>query len=323
MVVKTMSYAEAVLTALGDAMASDDRVNLIGRPFSLGPTRVLAQGLKEKFPDRVHEPPTSEAVNAAVGAGAAMAGARPFVDLGTGAFSFLAFSQIVNEAAVCNYMSGGRLQSPVVYHVNHGVRGAGAPQHSHDMHPYVWNTPGLQIILPSTPNDAYGLLRSALASPNPTFMMSHFKLATTMGDVRIGESIPLGLSEVKRQGSDVTIIAVSLMVHAALEAAELLAAVGCNAEVIDVRSLTPLDEAGLLESVGRTGRVVVVDEAPLHGGVASGIAGMIADRGFASLKAPIRRVARPDTPIPASSAMENFLVPTSEDIKSAVLSIMG
>lgn len=323
MQIKTMSYAEAVLTALGDAMQIDDRVNLVGRPFSLGPTRVLARGLKEKYPARVHEPPTSEAVNAAVGAGAAMAGARPFVDLGTGAFSFLAFSQIVNEAAVCHYMSGGRLRSPVLYHVNHGVRGAGAPQHSHDMHPYVWNTPGLQIILPATPNDAYGLLRSALESPNPTFMMSHFKLATVTGEVRVGESIPLGSCDVKRAGTDVTIIAVSLMVHAALEAAERLAASGVSAEVVDVRSLTPIDEEGLLASVRRTGRVVVVDESPLHGGVSSGIAGMIADRGFEYLKAPIRRVARPDTPVPASAPMEEFLVPGPESITAAALSIVG
>jgi pyruvate dehydrogenase E1 component beta subunit len=154
-------------------------------------------------------------------------------------------------------------------------------------------------------------------------MMSHFKLATVTGEVRVGESIPLGSCDVKRAGTDVTIIAVSLMVHAALEAAERLAASGVSAEVVDVRSLTPIDEEGLLASVRRTGRVVVVDESPLHGGVSSGIAGMIADRGFEYLKAPIRRVARPDTPVPASAPMEEFLVPGPESITAAALSIVG
>ena len=322
MTIQKMSYAEAVLTALNDSMIADDSVSLIGRPFSLGPTRVLAKKLKEKFPTRVCEPPTSEAANAAVGAGAAMAGARPFVDLGTGAFSFLAFSQIVNEAAVCNYMSGGKLRAPVVYHVNHGVRGAGAPQHSHDMHAYVWNTPGLQVILPATPNDAYGLVRSALTNPNPTFIMSHFKQATMMGDVELGVSIPFGKADVKRTGTDVTIIAVSLMVHAALEAAEQLATRGISAEVVDVRSLSPLDEDTLLESIAKTGRVIVVDESPLHGGVSSGIAGVLADRGFKYLKAPIRRVGRPNTPVPASGPMEEYLVPGPQHILEAVASIL-
>lgn len=318
----TMTYAEAVLLALGDAMREDRRVSLIGRPFSLGPTRVLAEKLKQEFPGRVGDPPTSEPANAALGAGAAMAGMRPFVELGTGAFSLLAFSQIINEAAVCHYMSGGLQSAPVVYHVSHGVRGNGAAQHSHDMHAFAWNTPGLQLVMPSTPRDAYGLVRAALRSPNPTFMMSHFKLAALSGAVEPGLVLPLGKAEIKRPGRDVTIVALSLMVHRALEAAEQLAAQGIEAEIIDPRTLTPLDEECILQSVAKTGRLVVVDEAPLHGGVSSGIAGMVADRGFGFLKAPIRRVARPDTPIPASPVMENFLVPDAAAIIAAVRDIL-
>ena len=318
----TITYAEAVLTALGDAMLADPRVSLVGRPFSLGPTRVLAAKLKQSFPDRVAEPPTSESANAALGAGAAMAGARPFVDLGTGAFSFLAFSQIVNEAAVCRYMSGGRLSAPVVYHVNHGVRGSGAPQHSHDMHAFLWNAPGLQIVMPATPSDAYGLVRAALISPDPTFVMSHFKLATIEGPVESGLILPFGKADIKRRGKDVTIVALSLMVHYALSAAERLAGEGVDAEILDLRTLTPLDEETILNSVEKTGRLVVVDESPLHGGVSSGIAGMVADRGFRLLKAPIRRVGRPNTPVPASRVMEDFLVPDEDNIITAVRGIL-
>lgn len=313
-----VSYAEAFLMALSDAMEQDRRVTLIGRPFSLGPTRELANRIRDRFPDRVLNPPTSEPGNAAVGAGAAMAGLRPFVDLGTGAFSFLAFSQIVNEASLAHYMSGGRLTAPVVYHVSHGVRGVGAPQHSHDMHAYLWNTPGLQILMPSTPADAYGLVRTALASPNPSMILSHFKQWAVRGPAPDGNPIPLGRAAIRRAGRDATILAVSLMVDVAMEAATLLAAEGIEAEVLDPRTLTPLDEEAILASVARTGRLVVVDESPLHGGVASGLAGMVADRGFASLRAPIRRVARPDTPVPGSAAMEAFLVPDAARVAMAV-----
>ena len=316
-----MTYAEAVLTALSDAMTEDANVSLVGRPFSLGPTRVLASRLKDDFPGRVAEPPTSEAANAALGAGAAMAGVRPFVDLGTGSFSLLALSQIINEAAVCNYMSGGRLSAPIVYHINQGVRGSGAPQHSHDMHAFVWNAPGLQVLMPATPSDAYGLVRSALRSKNPSFIMSHFKLATVRGPVERGRLVPIGKGDIKRAGRDVTIVAVSLMLQAALDAAEELSRRGIEAEVVDIRSLSPLDEDLILQSVARTGRLVVIDESPLHGGVSSGIAGMVADRAFAHLKAPVRRIGRPETPIPASRAMEDALVPGAKDILDAVASL--
>ncbi len=317
-----MTYAEAVLAALEDAMRADPRVHLIGRPFSLGPTRALAAKLKQDFPDRVFEPPTSEPANAALGAGAAMAGMRPFVDLGTGAFSFLAFSGIVNEAAVSRYMSGGQLGAPVVYHVSDGVRGSGAPQHSHNLHGFLWGTPGLQVILPATPGDAYGLVRGALDSANPTFLVSHFKLPNSKGPVERGVALPIGKAHVARVGRDVTVVALSLMVQRALEAANQLAAEGIEVEVVDPRTLTPLDEEAILASVRKTGRLVVVDETPLHGGVSSGIAGMVADRGFSLLVAPIRRLGRENTPVPASLVMEEFLVPTATKIIDAIKSII-
>ena len=318
----TMSYAEAVLAALEDAMHANPCVNLVGRPFSLGPTRSLAAKLKADFPNRVFEPPTSEPANAALGAGAAMAGMRPFVDLGTGAFSFLAFSGIANEAAVARYMSGGQLKAPVVYHVSDGVRGSGAPQHSHNMHGYLWGTPGLQVVLPATPNEGYGLVRGALESDNPTFLVSHFKLPNVRGPVERGAVLPIGKAHVARVGKDVTIVALSLMVQHAMEAAGILAADGIEVEIVNPRTLTPLDEDTILASVRKTGRLVVVDETPLHGGVSSGIAGMVADRGYSLLKAPIRRLGRANAPIPASLVMEAFLVPTPDKIIDAVKSIV-
>lgn len=314
-----ITYAEAFLTAIGDAMAADPRVSLIGRPFSLGPTRVLVEGLRARFPDRVSEPPISEPATAALGAGAAMAGMHPFVDLATGAFSFLAFSQLVNEAPVAHYMSGGRLAVPVTYHVTQGVRGAGAPQHSHDMHGHLWNSPGLQILMPANPADAYGLVRAALASRNPSIILSHFKLAGVEGELPEPRgALPLGKAEIKRRGRDVTVVALSLMVQLALRAAAILAAEGIEVEVLDPRTLAPFDEEAVLASVARTGRLVVVDETPLQGGVASGIAGMVAERGFHSLKAPVQRVARADTPVPFSPPMEEFIIPNEAKIIAAI-----
>jgi pyruvate/2-oxoglutarate/acetoin dehydrogenase E1 component len=313
-----MSYAEAFLTALEDCMVADASVHVIGRPFSLGPTRELANKLRARFADRVVDPPISEPSIAALGAGAAMAGLRPFVDLGTGSFSLLAFSQIVNEAPVAHYMSGGRLRAPVVYHCSHGVRGAGAPQHSHDMHGFLWNTPGLQLVMPATPADAYGLVRTALTSPNPSMILTHFKQFGQRGEMPDARAaIPFGQARIHRPGRDVTIVALSLMVGLALQAAEMLAAEGIDAEILDPRTLTPLDEDSILASVARTGRLVVVDETPLHGGVASGIAGMVAERGFGHLRAPVRRVARPNTPVPASSPMEAAIIPTVAQIVEA------
>jgi pyruvate/2-oxoglutarate/acetoin dehydrogenase E1 component len=315
---RDMSFAEAMVTALLDAMGEDERVCMVGRPLGLGPQRVLLSRLTERFPDRCFDPPTSEAANAALGAGAAMAGMRPFVDLATGSFVFCAWSPIVNEAAVACYMTGGRITVPVTYHCLEGVRGGGAPQHSHDIHAMLWNATGLEILAPSTPADMYGLTRAALASPNPSFIMNHAKLLGVQGPVSTqGGAVPIGKADIKRAGRDVTIVAISWMVHAALEAAATLAGEGIEAEVVDPRTLAPLDEETILQSVSRTGRLVVVDEAPLQGGVASGIAGMVAERGFRWLKAPVQRVARRDTPVAFSPPMEAYVVPNAAKIAEA------
>jgi pyruvate dehydrogenase E1 component beta subunit len=322
---KTTSFAAAFVEALHDGLSADPRASIIGGyVLGLGPERQLMDRIRQDFPDRVIDPPTSEAGTAALGVGAAMAGARPFVDLGTGSFSYLAWSQIANEAAVAHYMSGGRLNVPVTFHFLHGVRGAGAAQHSHSPHAMLCNVPGLEIVAPSMPADAYGLVRAAMASPNPTLVVNHARLLGIEGPMADDRApLRLGQANIKRPGRDVTVLAVSLMVHYALAAAERLARDGIEVEVVDPRSLAPFDEATLLTSVAKTGRLVVVDEAPLTGGLASAVAGMVAERGFWSLKAPIQRVARADTPVPYSPALESFVTPDADKIEAAVRRCLG
>jgi pyruvate/2-oxoglutarate/acetoin dehydrogenase E1 component len=319
------SYAAALVDALHDGLRADPRVSIIGGyVLGLGPQRTLTDRLKQDFPDRVIDPPTSEAGNAAVGIGAAMAGMRPFVDLGTGSFSYLAWSQITNEAAVAHYMTNGRLGVPVTFHLLHGVRGGGAAQHSQSPHAMLWNAPGLEIAAPSTAADVYGLIRTALASPNPTVVVSHAKLLgieTEVPEKKI--AIPFGRADIKRRGRDVTVVATSLMVHYCLAAAEALAKEGIDVEVVDPRTLVPLDERTILDSVLRTGRLVVVDECPLRGGIASEIAATVAERGFRYLKAPIVRVTRPDTPVPYSLPLESFITPDPEKIAAAVRRVLA
>jgi len=319
------SYAAALVDALHDGLRADPRVSIIGGyVLGLGPQRTLTDRLKQDFPDRVFDPPTSEAGNAAVGVGAAMAGMRPFVDLGTGSFSYLAWSQITNEAAVAHYMSNGRLTAPVTFHLLHGVRGGGAPQHSQSPHAMLWNAPGLEIAAPSTAADVYGLVRTALASRNPTLVVSHAKLLGIETEVPGQKSpIPFGRADIKRRGRDVTVVATSLMVHYCLAAAEALAKEGIDVEVVDPRTLVPLDEKTILDSVSRTGRLVVVDECPLRGGIASEIAATVAERGFRTLKAPIVRVTRPDVPVPYSLPLENFITPDPEKIAAAVRRVLA
>ncbi len=317
---ETWSFAAAFVAALHDALSADPRASIVGGyVLGLGPERHLMDKIRADFPDRVVDPPTSEAAVAALGTGAAMAGARPFVDLGTGAFPYLAFSQMVNEAAVAHYMSGGRLNVPVTFHFLHGVRGAGAPQHSHSPHAMLCNAPGLEIVAPSTPADAYGLVRSAIASPNPTLVVNHARLLGIEGPrPPLPAPLPFGRADIKRAGRDVTVLAVSLMVHHALAAAERVARDGIEVEVVDPRTLTPFDEQTVLQSVAKTGRLVVVDEAPLTGGLASSIAGMVAERGFWSLKAPIQRVARADAPVAYSAPLEKFITPDADKVEAAI-----
>lgn len=317
---KQMNYAQAIVDGLYWAMKADPTVSLIGSyVLGLGPQRHEMDRLRDAFAGRISDPPTSEAAVAGLGAGAAMAGARPFVDLGTGSFSFLAWSQIANEAAVAHSMSGGQLTVPVVYHLLHGVRGGGAAQHSHSPQAMAWNCPGIEIVIPSSPRDVKGLIRRAIASNNPTLFVNHAKLmGVTEGVPEEDYDIAFGIGDVKRAGRDVTVVATSYMVRVALEAAENLAKRGIDVEVVDPRTLVPLDEKLILASVAKTGRLVVVDECHLRCGVASEIAATISEKGFRTLKGPPRRVARADIPLPFSAPLEAAITPSADSIVAAV-----
>jgi pyruvate dehydrogenase E1 component beta subunit len=260
-----------------------------------------------------------------IAVGAAMTGLRPIVALSTAAFSFEAWPQIVNEAAVACYGSAGQVTAPVVFHMLAGIRGAGAVQHSHAPQAMFCNAPGLQVVAPGSPADARGLMRTvALNSNNPTIFIDHQRLQGIKGEVdEKAPPIPLGVADIKRQGNDVTIVAVSIMVPRALEAAAILAQQGISAEVVDPRTLVPLDKATILKSVAKTGRAVVCDESQLTCGVAAELAAIIAEDGFHSLKAPIRRVGIPNVPIPYHQAEEEFITPTADKIVTAAKAVCG
>ena len=301
-------------------MEADDRVCLVGSYFlGLSPRRVLMNALRERFAARIFDPPISETGFCGLAVGAAMAGMRPLVDIATASFIFNAFPQVVNEAANAHYMTGGQVPVPVVFHLLHGLRGGGGAQHSHSPQAMLWNTPGLEIALPASPYDVKGLLKTAARSSNPTIFVDHSRLFEVKGPVPEGDyDIPFGLADVKRSGRDVTIVATSLMVQVALRAAADLAAKGIECEVVDLRTIVPLDKATLLASVAKTGRVVIVDEYHRSCGVAAEISAIIAEEGFHYLKAPIRRVTTPDVPIPASPPLEKYIEPTAEKVAAAV-----
>jgi len=320
-----LSYAGAIAEALRISLAEDPRVSLIGSyVLGLGPKRVLMDPIREEFPDRIYDPPISEAAIVSIGAGAAMAGARPFVDIGTGSFAYVGWSPLVNEAAVAGHMSGGTIRVPVVYHVLHGLRGGGAAQHSHSPQAMLWNAAGLEIVLPSSPYDVKGLIRSAIKSDNPTVFVNHARLMDIEGDVPEEDyTIHFGRADIKRPGRDVTVIATSFVVQTALAAARTLAGEGIDVEVLDPRTLVPLDQDMIMKSVGRTGRLVVADETNLNCGIASGLSAIVAEHGFKSLRAPIMRVARHDVPTPYSPPLEQAITPTAERICDAVRKVMA
>ena len=318
---REMTFAEAMADALRACLAADERLVVFGGGFAglTSAARYFAPLLAE-FPDRFLAPPIAELGVAGMGAGAAMAGLRPIVDLGTGSFAFEAFPALANEAAIAHYTSNGQTTVPVLYHLHSGIRGAGAAQHSHAPHALFWQTPGLQIMLPAAPAEVKGLLRWALLrSRNPTIFVNHYRLLDERGPVPAGDyEIPFGRARVARPGRDVTIIACGVMVPRALAAAETLALEGIEAEVIDPRTLVPLDLGTLLASVRKTGRVVTTDETPRSCGVAGELLARVCEEAWDALKAPPRRVATPDVPIPFAATQEEYVTPTAGKLVEAV-----
>ncbi len=317
---RELAYYEAKFEALDEIMSADPRVHLINGTFlSLSPHRHVFQNLAKKYGDRMMMPPISELGFCGLATGAAMAGLRPIVDLSTGSFIYEAWPQVANEAANAYSMSGGQTRVPVVFHLFHGLRGGGAAQHSGSPQAMLWNCPGLEIVIPSSPRDVKGLLKTAVASDNPTIFVDHTKLLDLRGDVPENDkAIPFGVADIKRAGSDVTLIATSYTVQVCLGAAEKLAKEKIDVEVIDPRTLVPFDLATILASVEKTGRVVIADETHQSCGVTAEIAARIAETGFDKLKTRIRRVSTLDVPVSYSPPLEDYIGPSESRIIGAV-----
>ncbi len=290
-----------------------------GTPFK------VMSGLVEEFgPERVIDSPISEAGISGIGLGAAMTGMRPVVDIMFGDFLTLVMDQVANQAAKIHYMSGGRLNAPLTIRTTLGATRRSAAQHSQSLHAWVAHVPGLKVAIPSTPYDAKGLLKSAIRDDNPVVFFEDKMMFATKGPVPEEEyTVPLGVADVKREGEDLTIVATSSMVYVALEAAELLEQEGVSAEIVDPRTLVPLDRETLVASVVKTGRALVVDEGHTSYGVSAELAAVLADEAFWHLDAPVKRLAAMDVPIPFSPVLEDQTVPTPERVVEVAKALVG
>ena len=314
---RVVSYAEAVREALRLAMHADERVFVLGEDVGVyGGAFGVTDGLLEEFgPARVRDTPISEAAIAGAAIGAAVVGMRPVAQIQFMDFITLSMEQLVLQAAKMRYMFGGKARLPLVLRTPAGAGTGAAAQHSQSLEAWFVHVPGLKVVMPSTPYDAKGLLLASIADDNPVIFIEHKLLYRTKGPVPEGYySVPLGQGEVKRLGRDVTVVATSVMVPRALEAAQSLSAEGIELEVVDPRTLKPLDMVPILESVRKTGRVLVVHEAPLTGGFGAEVAARIADEAFDHLDAPVRRLAGLDVPIPYNRGLERRAVPQVEDV---------
>ncbi len=316
-----MTYAEAIRSALREEMQRDERVFLMGEDIGIyGGAFGVTRGLLEEFGEkRVRDTPISEAVIAGAAIGAALAGMRPVAEFQFSDFMTIGMDQIVNQGAKIRFMFGGKATVPVVFRAPLGSGTGAAAQHSQSLEAWFAHVPGLKVVLPSTAADARGLLVSAIRDPNPVIFLEHKVLYRQKDTVPLNAPpIPLGLADVKRQGKHLTIIALSIMVRRALAVAERLAQEGIEAEVIDPRTLRPLDEETLVASVCKTGRVLIVHEAVLTGGFGGEIAARIAaSRAFYHLDAPIMRLGGAEVPIPYNPILEKRATPQEEDIYQA------
>jgi pyruvate dehydrogenase E1 component beta subunit len=324
--IRELTFAEAVREALAEEMRRDKRVCILGEDVAEAgtPFKVLS-GLFEEFgKERVLNTPISEAGFTGIGVGAAMTGLRPVVDIMFGDFCTLIMDQIVNQAAKVHYMSGGKWKVPMVVRTTMGATRRSAAQHSQSLHAWFSHVPGLKVVLPSTPYDAKGLLKSAIRDENPVIFFEDKMMFRTKGPVPSGEyTIPLGVADVKREGRDITIVATSSMVQVALGAAVMLEEDGISAEVIDPRTTWPLDERTLVESAKKTSRAIVVDEGYGRYGVTAEIASVIADQAFFYLDKPVKRMGAMHVPIPFSPPLEDVTVPTERSVFDVARAMCG
>lgn len=309
---RELTFGQAVREALAEEMRRDPRVFVIGEDVAEAgtPFKVLS-GLVDEFgTDRVIDSPISEAGITGLAVGAAMTGMRPVVDIMFGDFITLTMDQMVNQAAKVHYMSGGKLRVPMVMRTTIGATRSSAAQHSQSLQAWFSHVPGLKVVMPSTPYDAKGLLKTAIRDENPVAFFEDKMMYSLEGPVPAQEyTIPFGVADVKRLGTDITIVATSSMVQVALGAAEMLDQIGISAEVIDPRTTVPLDTRTLVESAEKTSRAIVVDEGYERYGVTAEIASVIADGAFDYLDAPVKRLGAMDVPVPFSPALEDLTVP--------------
>ena len=326
--VRTISYSEAIREALAEEMSRDPSVFILGEDVgAFGGVFGVTQGLFKEFgPERVRDTPISEAAIVGAALGAALMGMRPVAEIMFGDFVTVAMDQLVNQAAKARYMSGGKAKVPLTIRVATGAPGSAAAQHSQSVESWFLNVPGLQIVIPATPYDAKGLLKSAIRGQDPVLFFEHKMLYAVKGDVPETEEdyvVPFGQAAIHRVGSDATVIALGGMVQRALTAAEQLAEDNISVEVIDPRTLVPFDKETVINSVQKTGRVIIVHEAHQRGGPGAEIAALIAEEAVQWLDSPIVRVAAKNVPLPYSPILEEYVLPSVEDIVRAVTGLVA
>jgi pyruvate dehydrogenase E1 component beta subunit len=321
-----MQYREALNQAMTEEMERDDRVFLMGEEVAeYNGAYKVSQGMLDRFgPRRVIDTPISEEGFTGIGIGAAMVGLRPIIEYMTFSFSWVAFDQIVNNAANMRYMSGGQFTVPIVFRGNSGIAGSLAATHSHRPEAIYCHFPGLIVMAPATPADAKGMLKAAIRCDDPVVFIEHENLLGERGEVPDDREllIPVGKASVVRLGSDVTILTYSRSLQISLRAAEQLASEGIDAEVIDLRTLRPLDMETVLASVVKTHRAVIVEEDWPYCGVGAGVADRIYNQAFDDLDAPIRRVAARDAPVPYNARLEALILPTVERVVAQVKDVL-
>jgi acetoin:2,6-dichlorophenolindophenol oxidoreductase subunit beta len=318
------TYLQAITTTLAQAMRADERVLVLGEDVAEGGPWGATAGLADEFgAERVRNTPISEAAITGIAIGAAQSGLRPVVEIMFIDFLTLALDQLVNQAAKAHFMSGGQLQVPLVVRTQGGAGQRGGAQHSQSLEAWLTHVPGLKVVMPSTAADAAGLLTGAIADPNPVVFVENKSLYFRREHVAHDGAVPLGSARVVREGRDVTVVALSRLVHESLAAAEALAEEGVKVEVIDPRSLVPLDLDTIVESVAKTHRLVIAHEAVEHGGFGAELAAQAQAAAFDELDAPIVRVGAPFTPIPFTPPLEDAYLPGRADVIAAVQRVLG
>lgn len=324
--VREITLAQAIREALAEELRRDPTVYVMGEDVAEAgtPFKVLS-GLVEEFGTaRIIDSPISEAGITGIGVGAAMTGMRPVVDIMFGDFLGLIMDQLANQAAKVHYMSGGKLTVPLVVRTTLGATRRSAAQHSQSLHAWVSHIPGLKVVLPSTPYDAKGLLKTAIRDANPVVFFEDKMMYQLKGPVPESEyTIPFGVADIKRLGTDITIVATSSMVQVALSAADQLATLGISAEVVDPRTTYPLDKDTLIASACKTSRAIVVDEGYERYGVTAELAAVIAEGAFYDLDAPVRRMGAMDVPVPFSPVLEDQTVPTPDALAAVAKTLCG